>query len=122
MVTLNSAKKDIALNIGGGSQSYPNYYILGTGSGTILSSQTTLFTPTDIQEVTAKDTSNAYKVTFTGDWNSVEMSGIQLREFGLTGISGTGFTGSMWSKSSIPAAISFDGTNELRIEETLEVF
>ena len=45
----------------------------------------------------------------------------QLREFGMT-ISGTGLTGSIWSRTGLADAITFDGTNELRIEETWEVF
>jgi hypothetical protein len=48
------------------------------------------------------------------------MSGLVLREFGLT-VSGAGNTGSVWSRTGMPAII-FDGTNELRIEEIWEVY
>ena len=121
MTTLNTAKIAVALNIGGGSETYPGYFVIGSGSGTVLPTQTSLFNPLDIQAFTSRNTSTPYKVTFTGDWNSVEMSGLRLSEFGLVGNSGTGFTGSLWTKNVTPSII-FDGTNELRIEETLEVF
>jgi len=37
-------------------------------------------------------------------------------------LSGTGTTGSMWSRTTIPSLLTFDGTIELRIKENWEVF
>jgi hypothetical protein len=117
---LDFAKQRIALLLAGSISTYPNFFMLGSGSGATLSTDTTLVCAVDRQAVTSTNGSNSQKVTWIGDWNSVEMSGIQLREFGMTG-SNPGTTGSMWSKMSMPT-ITFDGTNELRIEENWEVF
>ena len=117
---LNWTKTRTALFFAGSHTDYPGYMMIGSGSGTAVATQTALIHPEDRQAVTATDGSTAYKVKWTGDWNSVTMSGLQLSEFGVC-ISGPGTTGSMWSRAGLPS-IEFDGTNELRIEETWEVF
>ena len=60
------------------------------------------------------------KITFITDWNSVQISGCQLKEFGLF-MSGTTNTGSLFLRQAFPN-ISFDGTNEARVEITIELF
>lgn len=122
MTTLNVARQNIALLIGGSltGSDIPAYFMIGSGSGTVVVTQTALIAPLDRQLFTSTDLTTTYNVTWTGDWNTVEMSGISLTEFGVT-YSGTGTTGSMWTRTALPA-INFDGTNELRIEETMEVF
>lgn len=120
MTVLNEAKRRMALILGSQSTDIPAYFMIGSGSGLVVATQTTLLNPVDRQVFTSTDTSTTYEVKWTGDWNSVEMSGIQLREFGVVG-SGTGTTGSMWTRTSIPA-ITFNGTNELRIESKITVF
>lgn len=61
------------------------------------------------------------KVTFQGDFSSVQMSGITLTEFGLFDqASGTGFPGSVWQREGF-GSVAFDGTNELQIISTLQV-
>ena len=117
---MNWAKRQTALLVAGSSTSYPTYFLIGSGSGTSLVTQTTLIAPVDRQAVTSTDASVNNKVKWTGDWNSVEMSGIALTEFGMIP-SGATTTGSIWSRTGLPA-ITFDGTNELRIEETWEIF
>ena len=47
------------------------------------------------------------------------MSGIQLTEYGIG--SGIDAIGSVWSRTSIPS-LTFDGTNELRIETVWNVY
>lgn len=117
---LDYCKNRVTLLIGGSISEYPSWTMIGSGSGVALASQTTLFNGWDRQEVTAVTYPTATKVKYQTDWNSVEVSGLQLREFGVT-ISGAGITGSMWTKSTLPA-ITFDGTNELRTEETIEIY
>ena len=118
---LNWTKTRTALWLAGSTTTQPSYYMIGSGSGTVSATQTELIAPWDRQAVTATNSSTSYKVKWTGDWDSVTMSGNQLREWGMT-ISGTDTTGSMWSRTSLNDAITFDGTTELRIEETWEVF
>lgn len=118
---LNFGKRDVGLFLAGSTTTPPTYFMIGSGSGTAISTQTSLVTPYDRQAITAVNGSTAYKVQWTGDWNSIQMSGLPLREWGMI-TSGTGLTGSMWSRTSMPEAIDFDGNSELRIEETWEVY
>ena len=118
MIT-NYAKNKIALFIAGSTTAYPLYFAIGSGSGTTSATDTSLVYPVDGQAFTSTNGSIPQKVSWQGDWSSNEMSGIQLREFGTKVESGT--TGSVWSKTNFPA-LTFDGTNELRIEETWEVY
>lgn len=118
---LNWGKQRSIMLVGGSTTTIPSYFMLGSGSGTVIATQTALIHAIDRQAVTSTDNTTAYKVKWTGDWSSVEMSGTQpIREFGIT-ISGPTTTGSMWSRVGFPA-ITFDGTNELRVEETWEMY
>ena len=118
---LNWAKTRVALLLAGSHSNYPTYFLIGAGSGTVTASQTELFGATDRQLITQANAEIPFKVKYTGDWNSVELSGTSLQEWGLT-TSGTGLTGSMWSKTVLPNYINFDGTKELRVEENWEVY
>jgi len=120
MSILNYTKNVLTLTLGGSTSMYPSYMMIGSGSGTYAATQTSLIAPRDRQLVTATSYPTSTSVKWQGDWTSVEISGTQLREFGMTG-SASALTGSMWSRSTFPA-ITFDGTNELRIEEVWEVF
>ena len=121
MAVLNWGKRNVGLFLAGSNTDYPTHFMIGNGSGTVVNTQTALISPFDRQEVTGINGSTVYKITWIGDWNSVEMSGTQLQEWGLT-IAGAGTTGSMWSRTAMENQIEFDGTAELRIEETVEVF
>jgi len=119
MVITNHARNKLVLLIGGSSTNYPQYFAIGSGSGTASATDTALAYAVDGQAFTTTSYPALQKVTQQGDWNSVEMSGIQLQQFGIKVEAGT--TGSVWSKTSLPP-LTFDGTNELRIEETWEVY
>ena len=120
MTTLNFTKRDIAFLIGGSITTYPTYFAIGSGSGTTNISAGSLRAEEDRQVFTSVSYPSVNKVTFTGDWNSVEMSGLKLTEFGVAK-SGAALIGSVYSRTGLPQ-IAFDGTNELRIEETWEVY
>jgi len=120
MVFTNHGRSRTALLLGGSSFTPANYFAIGSGSGTALVTQTTLLAEEDRQTLTATTYPSSQKVKFQADWNSVEMSGLELAEWSMMA-SGAALTGSIWSRTSLPS-ISFDGTNELRIEETWEVF
>lgn len=113
-------KSRVALWLGGSDSTYPTYFVIGSINSTVTASDTALQYIEDKQLITSTDVSTTKKVKFIGDWNSIEMSGLSLAEFGMT-TSGAGLTGSIWSRISFPA-INFDGTNELRIEELWEVY
>jgi len=116
----NYAKNRAILLMGGSIAENIDYFMIGTGSATAVATQDALITPVDRQLVTATTYPSLQKIKLQGDWNSVEMSGIQLTEFGVA-TSGTGTTGSIWSRTNIPS-LTFDGTNELRCEETISIF
>jgi hypothetical protein len=117
---LDYAKKQTALFLAGSQNNYPTYFMIGSGSGTALASQTTLATAIDRQLLTSATLPTEYKITYTGDWTSMEASGITLKEFGLC-LSGATTTGSLWSRTTTNSLV-FDGSNELRIEETWEIY
>ena len=123
MVFTNVGKKYVAFKLG---SSLPDLYIghigIGTGSGAVLGTNTTLVTEVNRTDITGSpDFSTAQKVSFQTDFNSLQMSGINLTEFGLFDVaSGTGFPGSTWQREAFGSVV-FDGTNELQIISTLEV-
>jgi hypothetical protein len=120
MVVSYWAKRELAFFLGGSNTTnYPTYFIIGSGSGLSTPSQTELISPTDRQKFSESE-QTTYTIKWTADWNSVEMSGLHLEEFGVI-TSGTALTGSIWSRTSVPSLV-FDGTNELRIEEIWEVY
>ena len=99
------------------------YFMIGSGTSNVSSSDTTLDHPRDRQLFTSRTPSigdSTSTVTFVGDWNASEISGTILSEFGMCGSAST-TTGSMWSRSVINP-ITFNGTNELRIEESWEYY
>lgn len=118
-VVTNYAKNRVALMLGGSITTNISDFIIGTGSSTIAATDTALTTASDRQAVTSATYPSATSIAWQGDWNSVEMSGTALQEWGAIP-SGAGLTGSIWSRHIIPA-LTFDGTNELRIEETWRV-
>jgi hypothetical protein len=118
---LNWAKSRVALWLAGSITEYPSYFMIGSGSGTVTTTQTALINPWDRQIITDINGDTTYKTKWTGDWNSIELSGNKLFEWGLC-ISGASTTGSVWSRTSLTGSLSFNGTTELRIEETWEVF
>lgn len=120
MIT-NWGAQAIAYAIGSDiSNNYLQYCAIGSGSGTVLASQTTLLNETDRNPLTGSpDFTTSRKVEFQFDFNSVELSGLHLTEFGFLP-SGTGITGSIWQIERI-GSIVFDGTVELQILNTIQV-
>ena len=83
MVVTDYARNQISLFITGSNTSaHPQYFIIGSGSGASSVSDTELVYSVDRQEFTSGTNTALQKLNFLGDWNSVEMSGIQLRQFG----------------------------------------
>lgn len=120
MTILNNAKQDVIFLLGGSITSIPQYFVIGSGSGTTNINSGSLASEEDRQLFTTTSYPAVRKLKWQGDWNSVEMSGLQLTEFGVAK-SGAALTGSVYSRTTLPA-INFDGTNELRIEATWEAY
>jgi len=120
-------KQRISLWLAGSSSTYPSYLMIGSGSGTVVATQTELIYPVDRQVITSANGSISYKVKWIGDWSSVTLSGLDpvngfhFTEWGMC-IDEADLTGSMWSRTAMPNAIVFDGTTELRVQEVWEVY
>lgn len=115
--------KEFSTFILGGSMTAINsgswWIAIGTGSKTISSTVSGLVTEADRNQITGSvDTSTAQRLTWTVDYNSIEMSGIQLTEFGLFHVSSGNKS---WIQEGF-AAVSFDGTEELQTEIVGKVY
>ena len=122
IVFTNAGRQYVALGLGSDIGKFIAHVGIGTGSAAVLVSDSTLVTEANRTSITGSpDFSTSLKVQFQADFNSVQMSGLELQEFGLTDVaSGTGFTGSMWAREGF-GSVAFDGTNELQIITTIEV-
>jgi len=118
----NAGKQFVTWGLGSDVQMYVGHIGIGSGSGTAATTNVTLQNEVNRQAITGSpDFTTVRKVTFQGDFNSIQMSGIHLTEFGLFDVaSGTGFTGSTWQREAF-GSIVFDGSNETQILTTLEV-
>ena len=95
------------------------YYELGIGSATSSVTDTTLVNGSIRLLITGSPNfTEARKVLFQVDANSIQMSGIHLTEFGLFA-SGTVSIGSIYLRENF-GSIIFDGTNEIQITTTVE--
>ena len=124
MVFSTYGRERIAFAIGSDvSNLFISYFAVGRGSGTEIVSVGSLISGTSVFGLTGSPNfATSRKVTFIGDLSSTNASGLILREFGLI-TSGTSSSGAVWTRNTIPngGSIVFDGTNELHIEETLEI-
>lgn len=103
------------------TNNYIQYYAIGIGSGLVDVSNVALITETGTRAAItgSPNFTTARKVSFQGDYNSVQMSGIQLTEFGLFA-SGASAVGSIWFREGF-GQITFDGTNEIQIVSTINI-
>lgn len=118
---LNDGRAYTAYMVAGSYLGSP-YFMVGSGATPVVSSDKTLDHPRSRQLFTSRTPTlgSTCKVAFVGDWTAAQISGTILAEFGLCA-SGAGTIGSMWSRSVL-TPITFNGTNELRIEETWEYY
>ena len=116
---VNRGKAQIAKLIGGTGQ-VPWYAALGSGSGTMAFTNTTLFAESGTRRALtgSPDTSAYWEVNYVYNYNATLMSGLVLREFG-TFTAAT--AGSMWTAENF-IGITFTGRNELEIQNTIWTF
>ena len=117
MVVTNIAKQFLALRmISGNSNLVPSTVGLGSGSGVALATDTALVTEVSSGAFTSIASGISFQVTWTNDFSTAQMSGLNLTEFGLkTSV------GSYWNRESF-STVEFDGTNELRTEIRFVLF
>lgn len=105
-----------------GSNIDPAFYCaVGTGSQSNNGSQYTLVAEKNRAYLTSNDFSTNQKMTTISDFSSTTMSGIALREFGWINTATSG-TGSLWNYECFANSITFDGTNDLRVQQTWRVW
>jgi len=102
----------------GRSGTRPQYTAIGSGSGAVSIHNTGLTAEVDRQAFSTVDITSARFITMTSTWSATDMSGIGLTEFGI-----------FYAPSSEKcynregfAAIEFDGTIELSIDTTFEIY
>ena len=119
MTFTNYGKQLTAIRLGSNIDFIQSFGI-GTGSATALAADLILVTEAaKFMQTGSPNYLTAQKVTFRGDRNSVQMSGLSLTEFGLFQ-SGASSTGSLWAREAF-AGITFDGTNELALIFSVQV-
>jgi len=106
-------KSGLALLLGP-SGSRPLAIAIGTGSGIVNEFNTDLINETDRATFSSTDIATAEETTFISDFNSLEMSGTTLTEFGVYS-SGSSGVGKCWSREGF-TGVDFDGTNEVQIQ------
>jgi hypothetical protein len=112
--------KGLVIQYFGGSPTIiPTSLAFGVGSSIVSGNNTTLSNGSLAILFTSKFYPAFNKITFQTDGNSVQMSGLQLREFGV--ISGLRANGSIFDRTVIPA-LTFDGTNEIQVQTTWEIY
>lgn len=121
MVVTDFTRETIAVALGSDVTSqFISYFAVGSGTTSASTSDTTLENEwSRFVQTGNPDFTTSKKVTFSGDLSTVEASGLILSEFGVMA-SGAALTGSIWTRDVV-GSVTFDGTNELKIEVALEV-
>ncbi len=115
-----AGQSGVQVAIGVDSVQRPQYMAIGSGSGAVANTNILLINENSRRAPTSVSTSTTNEITYIGDWNSVEMSGINLKEFGMFSTS-TSNAGSAWNREGF-AGVDFDGSNELQVQITYEVY
>lgn len=101
------------------SNNYIQSIEVGYGSGTPTVTNVTLVNGSvRVMQTGNPNFTTARKVTFQGDFNSVQVSGLSLTEFGLF-VSGPLNVGSTWAREAFNS-VTFDGTQELQVTYNIE--
>lgn len=114
MVMTNVGKSGTALLWVAGT--IPDFIAIGSGSGAVAVTNTDLVAEVGGAGFTSTDVTTVQEVKWIADINSVDMSGVGLKEFGVK-VSG----GNTWNREGF-ANIDFDGTLELQIDITFQTF
>ena len=122
MVISTFSKSGLALLMAG-SADKPRFCAIGDGSGAEVTTLGSLIAESGTQrnDFTTREINITQRVTWLFDFSSTEMSGLALREYGI-GAGSTVGVNDLWNREGLAAAIQFDGSNELQIEITFEIF
>lgn len=103
-----------------GSAEVPRYAAIGSGSGADVASLGSLIAEvgTTRLDYTSRDITTTQEMSWTFDFSSTTMSGVNLTEFGIGGSQAKG-TNDLWLREAF-GSVAFDGTNELQLQITLK--
>ena len=113
-----------------GSGNICGFMALGSGSGTVVVTQSGLvyenLIPTVRRVWSTRDISTVNEVTYTFDWGATELSqadisGLTISEFGLSAGS-TPSSSDCWSRDTIGSISCGSANIELQVQYTLKVF
>ena len=119
MVFTTTGLSGVQNAIGQISTNRPSYIAIGSNTSAAVYTQRVLGGELLRRYRTSVDTTTANEMLIIADWNSVEMSGIALSEFG-TFTESVSNTGSLWNREQF-TAVTFDGTNDLQVQLTFAV-
>lgn len=121
MVITNLGKAQLTLAMTGSMGNQPQYLGIGTGSGTVLTTASGLYSEVSPRVIwTSRDISTSQQINFSFDKSSTAMSGISLTEF-LIGGSLAIDSSDGWSIENFDAVV-FDGTIEAQVEVLWNVY
>ena len=113
-------KTQLTYAIVGSLTQFPQYAALGSGSGAFVSTQSGLVAQVGSRVIwSTRDISTIQQVSYQFDFGASSMSGLTLREFGIGTTLGT--SGNLWERESL-SEVTFDGTQELQLQITWEIF
>ena len=116
----NYGKSGLALALAG-SMTLPTMGDVGTGSAAIAVTRSGLATPAATTYFTTRDIGTQKQVTYTFDYSSITLSGLLVKEFGIR-TSGGGLGSGTFFNIDNSTAVQYDGTNELQLQVTFQVF
>ncbi len=117
---LDTGRSGLALAFAG-SMVLPSMCDIGSGSGAFAITRTGLIAPLQTAVYTTRDISTQMQTLYIFDYSSVTMSGINFREFGLR-TSGGGLGSGTYFSIDNTSPITYDGSNELQIQITYQVY
>ena len=120
MTWTNVGRSGANLLLGPSGGTYPQFIELDAGSQSVSISTSGVSASYISREIDTFDQSVVNQITYTGNWNSVELSGTTAYGFGLkTGsiLSGADWVVGNWAATG---SVNFDGTKELQIQITLK--
>lgn len=122
MVFTTYGRERIAIGLGSNiSNNFISYFGVGSGSGAENVSNITLSNEYLRVAITGSPNfATSRKVTFTGDLNTIQSSGLNLTEFAFMP-SGPPLTGSVFTRDLLSNSVLFDGTLEAVFTYTIEV-
>ncbi len=122
MGAVNEGKSGTALLLTG-TNKIPDYCVLGTGSSSFSVTDTDLNTPVHWATFDSTDATTVNKVIYTTTFDSVTASGTAAyKELGVF-TSGASSINTLWGKEAFAGnAITADGTIEIQIQYTMEIW